>query len=117
MSIPISPGQVEVYGHFSKHLGPRFIGAGLRIEFHYNQSPGIDFKAEASDEYRPAIMKGIRDGMAARFPAFPTTGSIWVTEVTEHPIDSSPWAFYLAARCAVEQAYILTQVELRELTG
>lgn len=62
-----------------------------------------------------AILKGIGDGMSLRFPDFPKTGSIWVTEISEHPVDSSEWAFYLAARCVVEEAYALTQVERSEL--
>jgi hypothetical protein len=111
MTNPIAPGQVEVYGQFSKHLGPRFMGAGLRLQFHYNQtSPGIYFKVAVSDEYRDAILKGIKDGMSLRFPDFPETGSIWITEVSDHPVDSSQGAFYLAARCAIELAYALTQL-------
>jgi hypothetical protein len=111
MSNPIAPGQVEVYGHFSKHLGPRYMAAGLRLQFHDNQIPGIHFKVAVSEEYREAITKGIEDGMSFRFPDFPETGSVWITEATEHPVDSSRWAFYLAARCVIEQAYALTQLK------
>jgi len=111
MSNPSAPGEVEVYGHFSKHLGPRLMAAGLRIQFHSNQTPGIHFKAAVSDEYREAVLKGIRDAMATRFPDFPESGSIWITEITEHPVDSSPRAFYLAARCVIELAYALTQIK------
>jgi hypothetical protein len=114
MANPIAPGQVEVYGHFSKHLGPRYMSAGLRLQFHYNQIPGVLFKVAVNNEYRDAILKGISDGMSARFPDFPQTGSVWITEATEHPVDSSPSAFYLAARCAIEVAYTLTQVKFGE---
>ena len=107
MSIPVTPGQLEVYGYFKKHLGPRLMSAGLRLQFHYNQAPGIHFKAAVSEEYREAILKGIKDGMSIRFLDFPATGSIWITEVTEHPVDSSQIAFYQAARCAIEEAYAL----------
>ena len=99
-----SPGELEVYGYFSKHLGPGFQAAGLRIQFHYNQPPGIHFKVKPTEEYRDAILRGLRDGIALRFPEFPASGSIWVTEVTEHPVDSSGGAFYLAARMAIDQA-------------
>src|SRR5579864_9204237 len=105
MSNRSTPGQVEVYGHFSKHLGPRYVAAGLRLQFHDNQTPGIHFKVVVSVEYREAIVKGVKDGIAVRFPDFPETGSVWITEVTEDPVNSSPWAFYLAARCVIEQAY------------
>jgi len=109
MSNPIALGGVEVYGHFSKHLGPRLMSAGLGIQFESDQAPGIHFKAAVSDEYREAVLKGIRDAMATRFPDFPETGSVWITEITEHPVDSSEWAFYLAARSVIELAYALTQ--------
>jgi hypothetical protein len=102
MSSPVAPGEVEVYGHFRKHLGPRSMGAGLRLQFHYNQIPGIHFKVAVSEEYKGAILKGIKEGMSARFPDFPKTGSVWITEVTEDPVDSSQVAFYLAARCVIE---------------
>jgi hypothetical protein len=109
MSNPIPPGGVEVYGQFRKHLGPRYMSAGLRLQFHYNQIRGVHFKVAVSDEYREAILKGIGDGMSVRFPDFPETGSVWITEVTESPVDSSERAFYLAARCVIELAYTLTQ--------
>ena len=86
------------------------MGAGLRLVFHYNQVPGVHFRAPVNEEFRDAILKGIKDGMAARFPNFPPTGSIWITEVSEHPVESSQMAFYLAARCAIDQAYSLVQV-------
>jgi hypothetical protein len=107
--LPTTPGQVEVYGTFSKHLGPRFTAAGVGVQFHYNQVPGVHFKAEAPSEYREAILKGLADGMALRFPEFPASGSIWITRVEVHPIDSSWNAFYRAARMVVEQAFSLVQ--------
>ena len=63
-----SPGELEVYGYFSAHLGPRSVAAGLRIQFLYNQSPGIHFKAQPPEEYRDSIVKGLLDGLAVRFP-------------------------------------------------
>lgn len=115
MPTSISPGPVEVYGYFKKHLGPRFMGAGLRLQFHYNQTPGIHFKTVVSEEYRGAILKGIKDGMSIRFPDFFETGSVWITEVAEHPVDSSQMAFYQVARCVIEQAYALTQMKREHL--
>src|SRR5437667_6367373 len=84
-----SPGEVEVFGKYSMHLGPRYEAAGLRVQFHYNQTPGIHFKAEAPDEYRDSILRGLRDGLALRFPKFPATGGVWITEVGAHEVDSS----------------------------
>jgi hypothetical protein len=104
---PASPGEIELYASFSQHLGPRFEAAGLRVQFHYNQKPGIEFRVPVSDEYRAAIVRGIEEGMAARFPQFPSSGSIWITEVTEHEVDSSQRAFYRVARSIIEQAYAL----------
>lgn len=104
---PILPGEVEVYGSFSKHLGPRFMAAGLGIRFHYNQSAGIHFKVDVPDIFREAIIKGLSDGMADRFPQFPKTGSIWVTSIKIHEVDSSWSAFYQVARMVIEQSYYL----------
>ncbi len=102
-----TPGELEVYAAYRIHLGPRYEGAGLRIQFHYNQTPGIHFRVEPPEEYRAAIVKGIEEGMALRFPDFPATGCIWITEVTAHEIDSSQRAFYRAGRLVVDQAHSL----------
>ena len=104
-----TPGEVEVHGTFSQHSGPRIVGAGLRIQFHYNQTPGIHFKADVPSEFREAILKGLRDGLRHRFPQFPESASIWITQVDAHDVDSSSMAFYRAARMVVEQAYSLMQ--------
>jgi hypothetical protein len=104
-----APGEVEHYAYFSMHLGPRFEAAGLRVQFHYNQRPGVHFKVEPPEEYRSAILRRIEEGMAARFPHFPAIGSIWITEVTVHEVDSSSRAFYRAGRLVIDQAFALTQ--------
>lgn len=104
---PASPGEIELYASFSQHLGPRFEAAGLRVQFHYNQTPGIHFRVPVSEEYGAAILRGIQEGMASRFPQFPASGSIWITEVTEHEVDSSQRAFYRVGRAIIEQAYAL----------
>jgi hypothetical protein len=88
------PGELEIYSYYRQHLGPTMESAGLRVQFHYNQTPGIHFKVNPSKEYRSSILKGIEEGMASRFPDFPTTGSIWITEVLEHEVYSSTRAFY-----------------------
>jgi hypothetical protein len=106
---PAAPGELEVYTFFTIHLGPRYEAAGLRVQFHYNQTPGIHFRVDLPDEYRAAIIKGIEEGMAARFPDFPSTGSNWVTEVTAHEVDSSQRAFYRARRLVIDQAYSLSE--------
>jgi hypothetical protein len=105
-----TPGEIEVSGFYRKHFGPRMEAAGLRVQFHYNQRPGVHFKVEPSGEYRAAILRGIEHGMASRFPGFPKTGSIWITEVLVDEIDSCDLAFYKAGRLVVEQAYALTQL-------
>jgi hypothetical protein len=102
-----APGEIELYTYFRQHLGPRFEAAGLRLQFHYNQMPGIHFKVPALNEYRGQIVRGIKDGITSRFPNFPATGSIWITEITEHEVDSSERAFYRAARASIDQAYSL----------
>jgi len=84
--------------------------AGLRVQFHYNQKPGVQFKAQPREEYRAAILLGIQEGMTARFPNFPKSGSIWITEILDNEIDSSEVAFYKAGRLVIEEAYALKQI-------
>jgi hypothetical protein len=107
---PVSPGELEVSGTFRLHLGPRFQGAGLTVQFHYNQIPGIDFKANVREEYRAAILKGLNEGMTLRFPNFPEKGSVWITAIADNDIDSSQMAFYKAARMVIEQAFALSTI-------
>jgi hypothetical protein len=105
------PGEIEISCFYLKHLGPRMEGAGLRVQFHYNQKPGIHFKVpQPCEEYHRAILNGIKKGMATRFPDFPTTGSIWVTEIFDDKINSSEVAFYKAGRLVIEQAYSLNNI-------
>jgi hypothetical protein len=113
MSNSLVPGGVEIYAYFSKILGPRSMAAGLRISFGYGQTRGIQFSVPVNEEYREAIIKGIKDGMSERFIDFRESGSV---SIKEHPIHSSRWAFYLAARLVIEQAYMLTQLKVEELT-
>jgi len=107
---PITPGEIELFTHYRRHLGPRFDRAGLRLRSHYNQQPGIQFHVPVSSAYRAAIIRGIEQGMAKRFPDFPTTGSIWVHEIVEDDVESSEHAFYTVARAAIEQAYTIASV-------
>ncbi len=57
-----TPGEIEVCGFYRRHLGPRVEAAGLRVQFHYNQTPGVHFKVEPPGEYRAAILRGIEQG-------------------------------------------------------
>ena len=93
------------------------VSAGLRIQFHYNQPPGVHFKVEPPDEYRAAIVRGIKDGLALRFPDFCASASVWVTGITADPVESSSAAFYQVARMAVDLAHsrITTTVRTDEL--
>lgn len=104
------PGEVEHYAFFSQHLGPRFQSAGLRVQFHYNQTPGIHFIVQPPEEYVEAIKKGLSHGLTRYFPNFPEAGSVWVTEVTVHDVDSSQAAFYRAGLLVMSQAFALAEI-------
>jgi len=106
-----TPGELEVYSFYRQHFGPRFEAAGLNVQFHYNQKPGIHFKVPTRQEYRSAILKGIEEGVTARFPHFPKTGSVWITGILEDPVDSSARAFYKVGRLVIDQAYLLTNMQ------
>lgn len=104
------PGEVEHYAFFNTHLGARFQSAGLRVQFHYNQEPGIHFIVPAPEEYANAIMNGLRQGLTRYFPNFPDSGSVWITEVTVNDISSSQAAFYRAALLIMHQAFALVEI-------
>lgn len=104
------PGEVEHYAFFSAHLGARFQSAGLRVQFHYNQAPGIHFIVQPPEEYAEAIMRGLRDGLTRYFPNFPHSGSVWIKEVTVHDVDSSQAAFYRAGLLVMSQALTLGDI-------
>jgi hypothetical protein len=63
------PGEVEHLAFFSAHLGGRFQSAGLRVQFHHNQEPGIHFTIQPPREYADAIINGISDGLTRYFPS------------------------------------------------
>jgi hypothetical protein len=52
-------------------------------------------------------LRGIAEGMAARYPDFPKTGTVWITEILAHEVNSCELAFYKAGRMVIEQAYAL----------
>jgi hypothetical protein len=47
--------------------------------------------------------------MAVRFPNFPLSGSIWITEITVDEVDSCENAFYRAGRSVIDLAFSLVQ--------
>jgi len=104
------PGEVEHYAFFSAHLGPRFQSAGLRVQFHCNQEPGIHFIVQPPKDYAEAIMKGLRHGLTRYFPNFLDSGSLWVKEITVHDVDSSQAAFYRAGLLVMSQAFAFVEI-------
>lgn len=104
------PGEVEHYAFFNSHLGPRFQSAGLKVQFHYNQEPGIHFIVHPPEKYADAIKKGLSQGLALYFPNFPDSGNVWITEVTVDAISSSQAAFYRAALLVMNQAFALVEI-------
>ncbi len=106
---------MEIYSYYNKNLGPKSQSAGLRVQFIENRGePGIHYKTDVGHEYRAAIVKGLEDGLAIRFPDSRHTASITIEASDEHPIDSCPNAFYLTARCIIEQAYVLSHITLED---
>ena len=66
-----SPGELEVYGYFSAHLGPRSVAAGLRIQFLYNQSPGIHFRGSLRKSIETPLSKVFWMDWLCDFPSYP----------------------------------------------
>jgi hypothetical protein len=107
------PGEVELHTWFSQHVGPRFQIAGLRVQFHYNQAPGVHFQVAPPQEYEAAIIQGIEDGLTECFPNFPLTGSVWINEVIVDEVNSSQAGFYRAGLLAIHQAKKLVEISSR----
>jgi hypothetical protein len=102
---------MEILSGYNLHMGPRREGAGLKIQLHFNQPPGIHFKVEPSESgYRRGIEKGLKEGAELMEPNFLKTAAIWVIEILEHPVDSSERAFYRAARLTLAQAATLKKL-------
>jgi hypothetical protein len=104
------PGEVEHTAFFNQHLGPRFQSAGLRVQFHYNQPPGIHFKVDPPAKYADAILRGLRHALDRYFPAFPSTGSVWINEVIVDEVSSSQAAFYQVGLLVIHQALALVEI-------
>ena len=103
---------MEILAGYNIHCGPRCEGAGLKLQLHGNQPPGIHFKVEPSEDgYRRGIEKGLHEGLELH-PSLKAE-AIWVIEIQEHPVDSSEHAFCRAARLAVEQVITMRKL-LRE---
>jgi len=109
---PGAPGEVELYAYFSIHLGLGSRPLGCAFSFTTIRRQVYILRCRPPKQYRGAILKGIEDGMALRFPKFPDTGSIWIIEVTAHDVDSSQRAFYRAGRLVIDQAYSLTETAM-----
>lgn len=104
------PLQIEHLAWFSQHLGGRFRTAGLRIQFHDNQEAGILWKVACPEEYRAAIVQGLRDGMNDAFPQYLASRGVWITQVLVDDVNSSPDAFYRAGLLVVAQAKTLLEL-------
>lgn len=65
---------------------------------------------EPPEEFRQAIVKGLEDGLALRFPAFLASSSIWIVEINADAVASSQFAFYRVARLIIEQAFSRVQL-------
>ncbi|MDN2710184.1 hypothetical protein O0880_12215 [Janthinobacterium sp. SUN118] len=107
------PQQIEHLAWFSQHLGGRFRTAGLRIQFHDNQDRGIHWKVACPDEYRDAILHGLRDGLNDCFPGYLASGSVWINEVIIDDVSSSANAFYRAGLLVAAQAKALLDLSAR----
>ena len=95
---------MEILVGYNAHKGPRCEGAGIKLQIHGNQVPGILFKVEPSEPaYRRAIERGLKESAHLLGHNFLKTGSIWILEIHEHLLDSSEVAFYRAARLAINQ--------------
>jgi hypothetical protein len=103
-----APSQIEIYGSFRRHLGPRFESAGIGLVFLSDENFGVDCIAECSDPLVvPAIRRGIEERVSELFSNLRHRFRVEVVKIDYHNVDSSARAFYLAARAAIDQAFII----------
>ena len=96
-------GQIQADYWFEKHLGPRFMTAGVRISLCVSDT--YSFTSEATwpeSDYTLAVERGVRDGLLES-GCDPDEGvNIILKSIAWHTVDSSEQAFYLAAKCATK---------------
>jgi len=100
------PGQVEVAFEFSRHLGPRFVHGGVRLQF--DSSRPYSFVSEATwpagDAHEAAVRSAVEEVLLERIGNLEMV-SVVLKSITFHPVDSSAEGFRRAARVATEAAF------------
>jgi translation elongation factor EF-G len=96
-------GQFEITYGFRRHLGPRFQHADVTIQFLFHDKYEFSSLAKWSQEnYDDTVERGIKDGLSDLGYDLEKGIKITLTNIGYHEVDSSEWAFYLAAKCAAK---------------
>jgi hypothetical protein len=107
-----APRQLEVFGSFRRHLGPRFEAAGVGLVFLPDRPFGVDFTVECSDPLViSAIRRGIEERVSELFSDLRCSFRVQVSKIDYDEVDSCARAFYLAARAAIDQAFVISNTK------
>lgn len=110
-------GQIKISFHFSEHVGPSFIAAGLTLRLEY--ADDYKFVSDAvweSENYTEAVERGVLDGLIES-EINPELGiHITLLQVDFHSIDSSEMAFYAAAKSVIVSRATISEARKSKIT-
>jgi hypothetical protein len=98
-------GEIEIQFRFRQYLGPRFQAAGVTLQFSTNDEYSFTSKATWPDSninYSGAVEKGVKIGLKESGYDINQGVHIVLKDIDYHEVDSSEFAFFLAAKCAVK---------------
>jgi len=107
------PKTLKLFWRFETHAGARFLRAGIGLQFHTSGPPRVQIQPAVAAEERAALVRGLEEGLSHRFPDFPATSGVTVTDLEIDPVHTSPLDLYRAGKLAIEQAWRYTM----EITG
>ena len=106
----ISTGQVLITFDYSRHIGPRFVQAGVTLSFDASHPYSFSSRAAWPPEYSPserylaAVRATVEEVLQARLGSLANVRVV-LESVSLHPVDSSLNALRTATRYATEAAF------------
>ena len=99
------PGQVEITFRFSRHIGPRYVGAGLTLEFDALRPYSFVSRAEWPEQnHDESVREVVEEVLMERLGSLERVAVV-LKSIEFHEVDSSEMAFRRAARAATEAAF------------
>ncbi len=101
------PGQVEINFSFSRHLGPRWEYASVRLQFGSSEPYTFSSSAEwpEADNYEAFVKAGVEQALQESQGSLQKT-SVKLVAIGFDSVDSTPNAFKKAAYAATYAAFL-----------